>query len=44
MVKEGEIDINMEDEIVRDTLVSKDGQFLNTKVLQVIQETRKPDK
>jgi len=34
----------MEDEIVRDTLVSKDGQFLDTKVLHVIQETRQPDK
>jgi NAD(P) transhydrogenase subunit alpha len=42
MVKDGELDIDMDDEIVRDTLVSKDGEFLDTKVLQVIQETRKP--
>lgn len=41
MVKDGQIDMNLEDEIIRDTLVSRDGEFLDTKVLQVIQETGK---
>ena len=41
MTKDGELVYNMEDEIIRDTLVSKDGEFLGTKVFQVIQETGK---
>jgi NAD(P) transhydrogenase subunit alpha len=39
MTKESRLNFNMEDEIIRDTLVSKDGQFLNQKIFQVIQET-----
>lgn len=39
MTREGKLEFNMEDEIIRDTLVSKDGEFINTKIFQVIQET-----
>ncbi len=32
MVKDGQLNLNMEDEIVRDTLVARDGQLVNARV------------
>lgn len=39
MTKEGKLQFNMEDEIVRDTMVSREGEFLDGRIFQVIQET-----
>jgi NAD(P) transhydrogenase subunit alpha len=36
LVKDKQIDINMEDEIVRDTLIARDGQVVNTKVQKLL--------
>jgi NAD(P) transhydrogenase subunit alpha len=36
MVKEGEININMEDEIIADTLITRDGDVVNARVREVL--------
>jgi NAD(P) transhydrogenase subunit alpha len=35
LVKEGEIDLNLDDQIIRETLVARDGEIVNEKVLEV---------
>jgi NAD(P) transhydrogenase subunit alpha len=36
LVKEGQLNMDMEDEIIRDTLVTKDGQVVNEKVNEIL--------
>lgn len=36
MVKDGQLNLNMEDEIVRDTLVARDGQLVNARVRDLL--------
>ena len=36
MIKDKQLNINMEDEIVRDTLVTRDGQVVNARVQQLL--------
>jgi NAD(P) transhydrogenase subunit alpha len=36
LVKDKQIVINMDDEIVRDTLIARDGQVVNQKVRQLL--------
>lgn len=35
LVKDGEIDLNLDDQIIRETLVARDGEIVNEKVLEV---------
>ncbi len=35
-IKDGKVELNMEDEVVRDTLVTKDGQVVNTRVKEAL--------
>jgi len=44
MTREGKLVFDMDDEIIRDTMVSRDGEFLNTKIFQVVQETGQSQK
>ena len=36
MVKDGELNLNMEDEIIRDTLVTQDGKIANARVAEIL--------
>jgi NAD(P) transhydrogenase subunit alpha len=36
LVKEGKIDLNMEDEVVRETLFTRDGEVANTRVREIL--------
>jgi NAD(P) transhydrogenase subunit alpha len=36
MVKDGEINLNMEDEIIADTLITRDGEVVNPRVREVL--------
>jgi NAD(P) transhydrogenase subunit alpha len=36
LVKDGKVTFNLEDEIIRDTLVTRDGQIVNSRIQQLI--------
>jgi NAD(P) transhydrogenase subunit alpha len=36
LVKEGKVNFNMEDEIIRDTLIARDGEVVNTRIQQLL--------
>jgi len=36
MVKEGSVELNMEDEIIRDTMVSRDGDIVSPRVRELL--------
>jgi H+-translocating NAD(P) transhydrogenase subunit alpha len=36
MVKEGKVVLNLDDEIVRDTLITRDGQVVNPRIQQLL--------
>ena len=36
LVKEGEIDLNMDDEVVRETLFTRDGEVANARVREIL--------
>jgi H+-translocating NAD(P) transhydrogenase subunit alpha len=36
MVKDGQLQINVEDEIIRDTLICRDGQVVNPRIQQLL--------
>jgi NAD(P) transhydrogenase subunit alpha len=36
MVKNGQLNLNLEDEIVRDTLVTRDGKIANPRVAEIL--------
>jgi NAD(P) transhydrogenase subunit alpha len=36
MIKDGELNINMEDEIIRDTLITRDGDVVNARVREIL--------
>lgn len=40
LVKDGRLEIDPDDEIVRGTLVTRDGEILNTRVLEALEEAR----
>ena len=44
LVKDGKIDLNLEDEIIRDTLVSKDGDVINTRIRELLKLAPLEDK
>ncbi len=39
LLKEGQLDLNPEDEIIKDTLVCKDGEIVNERVLEALQQS-----
>ncbi len=36
LVKDGKVNFNLEDEIIRDTLVTRDGQVVNPRIRQLL--------
>ena len=38
LVKDKQVQINLEDEIIRDTLISRDGQVVNPRIQQLLGE------
>jgi NAD(P) transhydrogenase subunit alpha len=36
LVKDGKVNFNLDDEIIRDTLVTRDGQVVNPKIQQLL--------
>jgi NAD(P) transhydrogenase subunit alpha len=36
MIKDGELNIDMEDEIIRDTLITRDGDVVNARVREIL--------
>ena len=41
LVKKGKLELNMEDEITRETLVTKDGQVVHSRVKELLSKTSK---
>ena len=42
LVKDKQLQINLEDEIIRDTLICRDGQVVNPRIQQLLEQDVKP--